>query len=103
MKKWRVRCVVCVYVFVVLLRGYAQQAHRPLSPFEPNVNGPSPFEPGDRLLFGLSSSSKLFPFCSRCSRIFRANVRNASSMLIFCLQETSKNGISKFSAICMDK
>lgn len=37
--------------------------------------------------------------CSRCSRILRARVRNASSMLIFCLQDTSKNGMSKFSAI----
>lgn len=64
------------------------------------ANGPSPFELSDRLPFGFSSSSKSFPFCSRCSRIFRANVRNAFSMLIFCLQETSKNGISKFSAIC---
>lgn len=37
---------------------------------------------------------------SRCSRILRASDKNASSMFMFDLHETSKNGISKFSAIC---
>jgi hypothetical protein len=36
---------------------------------------------------------------SRCSRIFLANVKNASSIFTFILQETSKNGMSKLSAI----
>lgn len=35
----------------------------------------------------------------RCSRILLAKVRKASSMFIFSLQDTSKKGISKFSAI----
>lgn len=70
----------------------------------PNVNGLIPFEPGpDFLSCARSSVSKLSPRCSRCSRIFRANVKNASSMLIFCLQDTSKKGMSKFSAICVEE
>lgn len=35
----------------------------------------------------------------RCSRILLARVRKASSMLMFSLQDTSKKGMSKFSAI----
>lgn len=35
----------------------------------------------------------------RCSRILLARVRKASSMLMFSLHDTSKKGISKFSAI----
>lgn len=65
----------------------------------PSVNGPRLADPGFLLFCDLSSVSKLSPLCSRCSRILRANVRNASSMFMFCLHDTSKKGISKFSAI----